>query len=90
MFIQKDGIMFRGITMKDRIKTEVTQFAHWILEKHYVENDEDAVTAVFARILPGLVLGRISIGIPEWKQQNIFRGFRERSHHVIYGTKNLR
>lgn len=48
MFIQKDGIMFRGITMKDRIKTEVTQFAHWILEKHYVENDEDAVTAVFA------------------------------------------
>lgn len=34
--------------MKDHIKTEVTQFAHWILEKHYVENDEDAVTAVFA------------------------------------------
>ncbi|WP_394924065.1 ATP-binding protein [uncultured Robinsoniella sp.] len=34
--------------MKDHIKTEVKQFAHWILEKHYVENDEDAVTAVFA------------------------------------------
>lgn len=34
--------------MKDQIKTEVKQFAHWILEKHYVENDEDAVTAVFA------------------------------------------
>ena len=40
--------MFRGITMNDHIKTEVKQFAHWILEKHYVENDEDAVTAVFA------------------------------------------
>lgn len=34
--------------MNDHIKTEVKQFAHWILEKHYVENDEDAVTAVFA------------------------------------------
>ncbi|MBS5080576.1 MAG: PAS domain-containing protein [Clostridiales bacterium] len=62
--------------MKDRIITEVKQFAHWILQKHYVENDEDAVTAVFAPNITWIGAGEDQHGSSREETAEYFQRFQ--------------